>query len=237
MLKTIKITGILIIIIFASSCTINPGPEYPPVDACFVTDKDNYTTEETVYFNNCSSNASSYEWEFGDGYMSNEKHPSHKYTQAGNYQTRLTAFGNGTHSNHAKTINISGSTKLDILVMYVGTEDPVSNCLVTLYGNLSDWENFENSLVSETTGASGIVIFSDLDPVEYYIDAYREISDTSFYSNELLEVVTAPLTENETNGYNIYVELLYSSKTKDRSNYIIRKIEKAAPDDPRHLHK
>lgn len=230
MFKTIKVLGIILILLYSSGCIIESGPAYPPIDACFVTDKDAYTTDEMVYFSNCSNNAASYEWSFGDGTLSNERHPSHNYPDAGNYQVTLTAYGNGSHSNFAKTISITGSTKLDIMVKYIGSDDPASNCLLTLYGNLSDWQNFENPLMSATTATDGIVIFSELNPVEYYIDAYKEVSDTSYYSNELLDVVTDPLIENQTNAYNIYVELLCTSKRKDRKSYIIRKIEPADRD-------
>ena len=47
--------------------------------------------DATVNFTNTSTNATSYEWNFGDGSTSNEENPSHNYTEDGLYQVTLTA--------------------------------------------------------------------------------------------------------------------------------------------------
>jgi serine protease len=55
----------------------------------------------TVYFTNTSSNASSYEWNFGDGASSTSTSPTHTYSNLGSYNVSLTAnstAGNGTNS-------------------------------------------------------------------------------------------------------------------------------------------
>lgn len=45
----------------------------------------------TVDFSNASINASSYEWDFGDGNISNDENPIHTYTDAGEFTVRLIA--------------------------------------------------------------------------------------------------------------------------------------------------
>lgn len=45
----------------------------------------------TVQFQNNSSNATEYQWDFGDGNTSTSYEPSHTFTQAGTYQVRLVA--------------------------------------------------------------------------------------------------------------------------------------------------
>lgn len=55
-----------------------------------------YTVEElTASFVNNSENATSFEWEFGDGSTSTEVHPAHTYEEAGTYTVVLTAMGEG----------------------------------------------------------------------------------------------------------------------------------------------
>lgn len=49
----------------------------------------------TVQFINQSVNATSWEWRFGDGTTSSLQHPTHTYTQEGNFDIRLAAFGPG----------------------------------------------------------------------------------------------------------------------------------------------
>ena len=224
------LSAIFIIMLSYSSCVIHNDQVYPPADACFATQNSNYTynVNEVVYFNNCSSNAQSYSWDFGDGSYSNEKHPNHTYTTTGTYQVILTAHGYGGNQDEAKVITVNGTTDLDILIMYLGTDDPVSNCTVTLYGSEDDWQNFNNPLVEGTTDVNGSIVFTQLDPVVYYIDAYKEANDGYYYSNELQGYATDPLVENEVNEYNVYVELLESTgKSRNKKkNFVVRKIEK-----------
>jgi PKD repeat protein len=52
------------------------------------------STNETVYFTNTSSNATSYFWNFGDGNTSTETNPTHIFTDDGNYTISLTASNN-----------------------------------------------------------------------------------------------------------------------------------------------
>lgn len=219
------LSALLIAAILFSSCDTTT-PDYPDPRACFIVDGDTFSVDQPVYFNNCSDNAEYYDWEFGDGYVSNEKHPTHSYTEPGSYQVRLNARGYGSTDTETKIITIGGVTELDILVLYLGSEDPVSNCGVTLYGSEEDWQNFDNPIMTDTTNSEGLVLFSNLDPQVYYMDAYRHASDTSYYSNELQGVTTEVLTEDETNYYTVYVELLYTSSKPERGSYVIRQIKK-----------
>ncbi len=52
-----------------------------------------------VNFNNASLNATSYLWDFGDGFTSTSPSPSHTYTSAGTYTVKLIASGVGTCSS------------------------------------------------------------------------------------------------------------------------------------------
>lgn len=58
-------------------------------------------------FSNTSTNAASYEWDFGDGNMSTEESPTHVYATAGEYTITLTASSDvGLSTSFSKTINI-----------------------------------------------------------------------------------------------------------------------------------
>ena len=231
-MKTLKIL-IPVMLIFVLNGCINRTPDYPDVNACFTVSGTTHYMNEPVYFVNCSQDAVSYDWSFGDGFTSNQKNPTHTYTQAGTFQVTMTATGYDSFETFSDAVTISGSTDLDILVMYVGTEDPVSNCDVQLYGNENDWQNLTNP-VSDilTTGTNGIVVFKGLNPVEYYIDAYRSVSDTSYYSNYLQGYATLPLDENQINYYNIYVELLYNTKKRHDGKIVeIKQVKKSTKEE------
>jgi PKD repeat protein len=51
-------------------------------------------TPGEVNFTNQSSNAQTYEWDFGDGKFNTQKDPVHVYDQNGTYYVNLKAFGN-----------------------------------------------------------------------------------------------------------------------------------------------
>ncbi len=55
-----------------------------------------------VILTNTSTNATSYEWDFGDGTTSTEKNPTHKYSTIGVYRVKLTAK-NGSKSSVNQT--------------------------------------------------------------------------------------------------------------------------------------
>ncbi len=234
-MKTFKIMIPVILILVLNGCIIDRTPDYPETDACFSVSGTTQYMNEPVYFVNCSQGAVSYDWSFGDGFTSNQKNPTHTYTEAGTYQVTMRATGYDSSDTFSDAVTISGSTDLDILVMYVGTEDPVSNCEVTLYGNETDWQNLTNPVSDMVkTGTNGIVYFSGLYPIEYYIDAYRSVSDTSYYSNYLQGYATSPLDENQINYYNIYVELLYTTGKgirADRQKVVVKQIEKSTKEE------
>ena len=65
---------------------------------------------ENIEFTNSSSNADSYNWDFGDGSNSTEKSPSHSYEKPGNYTIILDAKGEGGSNSVSKSIKITGIT-------------------------------------------------------------------------------------------------------------------------------
>ncbi len=63
-----------------------------------------------VTFTNKSNNASTYEWNFGDGGVSSEPNPSHTFNQAGTYKVKLVASKEGKHNEKTLEIKVIGGT-------------------------------------------------------------------------------------------------------------------------------
>lgn len=80
-------------LIAALTGVINSNP--PPPVANFSSSPTNGAVPLTAIFNNLSSGATNYVWDFGDGKISWLTNPSHTYTNAGSYSVTLTAFGSG----------------------------------------------------------------------------------------------------------------------------------------------
>ncbi|MBR1632117.1 MAG: PKD domain-containing protein [Paludibacteraceae bacterium] len=67
----------------------------------------------TVIFNNTSTNAVSYKWDFGDGTTSTLKSPEHKYASIGNYDVTLTVVNEDGKSpaTVTKRVSVTAPTK------------------------------------------------------------------------------------------------------------------------------
>lgn len=229
--RLILFIGALVLGSFALDSCKDKEPYVDPVEACFAFPVQTYKPGELISFTNCSQYAYTYRWSFGDGSTSQERHAQHAFDAPGTYQVVLTAYGETDHDEYIQQVVVEATTSLDLLVMYYLTEDPVSYSDVTLYGTEQDWYNFENPIVSGQTDLYGSIIFDDLMPVIYYIDAYKAGDETLFYSNENLGNATDPLEQNEINYYNVYVELLQNAGAAKRQAAVIKRIEKTTADD------
>jgi FOG: PKD repeat len=133
---------------------------------------------QDVYFNNGSENANEYEWDFGDGYISNEVNPVHVFTGSGTFDITLTATSKSGLSDKAvMTINVMIPTLLEIEVLEYYHEYVVPDASVRLYPTLIDWENESNMESEGYTDEDGKVVFSNLGPFVYYVDVWATAYD------------------------------------------------------------
>lgn len=84
----------------SKNLTIIPKPI-----ANFSMDKTTAETGETITFTNSTHHATNFVWDFGDGNTSSKKNPTHAYTDAGDYDVKLTSSGLG--GTDTKTIAIT----------------------------------------------------------------------------------------------------------------------------------
>lgn len=178
------------------------------------------TAPTTVTFTNTSTNATSYSWDFGDGNTSTSFNPTNRYTSGGSYTVKLTATGKGGTNTVSLTINILRPTALQINVRD-GLGNAVSGATVKLYGTLSDWTNETNQLLTtQTTNASGVVVFTPLSPQNYYWkivngcqnNLYGSIATTNALAANNTTIVTSVLSatgtlvlnNNSSNPYDVY---------------------------------
>lgn len=93
-------TLLLGVVVF-SSCTKTP------MACCSVPETG--TIGQSISFNStCSTNASKYKWDFGDGTSTTEANPTHIYTTAGTYTVKLMAMS----SNESKMSETSKTIKI-----------------------------------------------------------------------------------------------------------------------------
>ena len=99
-MKSIRITILMAIaaIIFGS-CAKEPT-------SLFTVDKTEIYVGDVVSFTNQSSDADTYQWDFGDGKTSSEVNPIHSYESAGTYTVTLIASTKKNSSSYNMTLTV-----------------------------------------------------------------------------------------------------------------------------------
>jgi PKD repeat protein len=88
MKKALLLIAIAIISRFLVSCVKEP-------ESCFTATSDSLDNDnnprvgEKISFENCSAEADSYLWDFGDGETSTKENPTHTYAEGGNFNVTL----------------------------------------------------------------------------------------------------------------------------------------------------
>jgi hypothetical protein len=209
MKKLIPLSFLTIAII--SSCSYDPY-YYDPV-ADFSVSTVNAEPYEIIYFDNNSTDATSFYWNFGDGYTSYEANPQHSYSEEGTYTITLTVQQNHGGSDITRlTVDIY-YTQLKITVAEWNEayliENRVPYATVKLYGSMYDWDHQINLIAQGTTDRYGVIVFDRLDPVSYFIDAYSPYYDNYSIREDLPDLIfTDPLIKSAINNFTAWVDFV-----------------------------
>lgn len=219
-MKRILISTAAAALIMLSSCEIQP-------DAYFFSDKIRAEIGEEVIFFNGSNNATAYEWDFGDGTWSDAWEPVHSYNASGVFTVVLSAYTrNGNVDMSYLDIEVLSPTMLEVEVLEYFDQYPVQGASVILYPTLTDWDNETNSIVEGFTNASGKVVFTNLQPREYYVDVWHSSHNNYTLRNEdYFFVTTDPLLRNSLNQFTAWVDYTGTKGVvaRDRKQLLIMK--------------
>jgi len=104
---------LFLILIVLASCIKDEFKTDP--SACFNYSPDTLLlTGDTIAFSNCSENANSYLWDFGDGYTSYDEFPKHSYKNIGNYEVLLSATKGNLVDVISQSIRIQDQIFIDL---------------------------------------------------------------------------------------------------------------------------
>ena len=205
--------------------------EKTPV-ASFSTDTNEPIVGQPVAFNNNSNNGESFEWDFGDGYISNDSNPIHTFSSTGSFEVTLTVTSKRGGSDMASlTLNVVIPTLLEIEVREYFSEDVIPDASIILYSSLTDWDAEKNSVIEGFADADGIAVFSDLDPFVYYVDVWAANHDNYALRNEDVGFIRTPeILPNKINRFIAYVDIVNHGKGVARGNreMVIVKLERKA---------
>jgi len=204
--------------------------------ASFSADPSNPEVGQSVYFNNDSRNAVSYEWDFGDGTNSSAKNPTHIFTGTGPVVVKLSAFSkNHIEDKASLSLNILIPTLLEIEVREYYNLTIVPNASIYLYPTITDWDAQTNVEAEAYTDADGIAVFSNLVPYVYYVDVYEKNYDNyGLRSEDIGFVRTSEVLPHKINRFVAYVDYVTHTKGDGRAvrEAVIRKLERKVTDKP-----
>lgn len=176
--------------------------EYPiePVARFTVSD---YVVEvnQDIFFSNTSINADYFEWDFGDGYVTNLASPAHYYDYPGTYTVTLTAFFDGLAHTTYQTITVHSSTILEITVLEYYDEYSVPDASIVLYPTLNDWYNQTNPVIEVYTDYDGVAVIKDLPAKTYYIDVWHPEHNNYILAEEDVSYIRIPHLINHGTTY------------------------------------
>jgi PKD domain len=217
----------IVLTIFLFSCESTP-------EASFSVTPSIPEVGQEVFFYNNSNNAESFEWDFGDGYISNEADPIHIFSANGSFEVILTAISKkGLESKASVIVDVLIPTLLEIEVREWDQLYAVSNASVILYPSEFDWVEQTDYVYEGITDFYGLVVFSGLDESDYWVDVWEQNHDNyTLYSDDIEFVHTPALIPNQINRFVAWVDYVEHSKGTDRGSreMVIKKLERKAID-------
>lgn len=219
-MKRILISTAAAALIMLSSCEVQP-------EAYFFSDKIRAEIGEEVIFFNGSTNATGYEWDFGDGTWSDAYEPIHAFNASGVFTVVLSAYSrNGLVDRSYLDIEVLSPTMLEVEVLEYYDQYPVSGASVILYPTETDWDNETNAIVEGFTNANGKVVFTNLQPRTYYVDVWHSTHNNYTLRNEDVWFIrTDQLEKNQLNTFTAWVDYTGTKGTvgRDRKQLLIMK--------------
>lgn len=127
-----KFKEILFSLIIASiffACEKEEDEQFNSPKACFTFSYEGDEIWDTyLAFSNCSENATSYYWDFGDRTYSTEKNPTHYYCEDGAYIVELTAYNEKDSSKFADTVLVNW-LQVDKPNIYLYPDSTINICV------------------------------------------------------------------------------------------------------------
>ena len=184
---------IIISVLIASSCKKVPETDftYSPTE--------NPEAGIAIEFQNTTVDGNSFNWTFGDGGFSSEENPTYIFETAGTYAVELTATNDAGEQAKIKTLTITDPTNLGFFIFDSTFINLLEGAEVYLYDNQIDWDNFDEPLQSALSDAEGRVLFTNLQPIVYFIWALKEEAGGIWISGGY----TPALVQNETSLFNV----------------------------------
>jgi hypothetical protein len=131
------------------------------------------------------------------------------------------------------TLNIAIPTLLEVEVREYYSEDLIPDASIILYPSLSDWNAGTHSVIEGFSDGDGVAVFSDLDPIVYYLDVWEATHDNYSLANEDAGFIETPkILPHKINRFIAWVDIVAHPKgtAKGTREFVIKKLERKAAD-------
>jgi hypothetical protein len=210
---------------FLISCEKTP-------EAYFYTDTIEPEVGQKVYFTNDSRNATRFEWDFGDGFITSEENPTHIFNATGTFEVTLKAISKSGLEDVSKlTLDVTIPTLLEIEVREYFDEYVVPGASIILYSSITDWDAENNKLLEGFADKDGIAVFSNLDPFVYYVDVWEQNHDNyALRSEDVGFIRTSEILPHKINRFVAWVDYVPHAKgaKSGARTLVIKKLERKA---------
>lgn len=200
--------------------------------AGFHTDTVEPEVGQTVFFYNDSQDADRFEWDFGDGYTTNEPNPTHIFNSTGTYEVTLKAISKSNlEDNSSLTLDVLVPTLLVVEVREYYQDYIVPDASIILYPTLVDWDDQTNEVTDGFTDQNGVAVFSGLDPFVYYLDIWEQNHDNYDLRSEDVGFIRTPeVAPHQINYFTAYVDYVQHVKgaVKRSRSLVVKKLERKA---------
>lgn len=187
------LTVLIVPILLVFSCSGLPKPDFSWEPAF------NPEAGDTLRFINHSKRSDAFNWEFGDGGISNSPEPAYVYRNAGIFDVTLEAFNDEGTNLAIQPIKIFEPTILGFEVFDSTGFRTLDSALVQVFVNKTDRDSLRSARYSKYTGPTGRVEFRNVEPMVYHIYILREEQGMRWFYRGFTNV----LTQNKVNYYTV----------------------------------
>jgi gliding motility-associated-like protein len=119
--------------------------------------------ETVITFEDESSGAISYNWDFGDGYISDEPSPTHHFRSGGRfYVTQTVTNEHGCTSEHTESVNIDNTYYIFVPNSFTPNDDGINDIFIPVMSDDSFIKKYEFAIMNRW----GETVFYTTDPEE-----------------------------------------------------------------------
>ncbi len=150
----------------------------------------------TLSFDNLSSNATSFNWDFGDGEMSMEENPSHMYSESETYSVTLEV--DGTCGTDAYSIEIDVEVLRPVINIIYSTDEACAPFTINFTdgstNNPTQWNwVFEGGDPATSTDQNPSVVFNNPGVFDVSLEASNDFGTSTLLLEDIITIFTHPI--------------------------------------------